>query len=236
MITEGQTISLRKAALAAGLGYLLTPTGFAEFYSYSHLVVVGNMAQTTQNIQAHPSLFFATFLAYFGSFVLDVVIAWALYFLLKPVNPALSLLAAWFQLVYAAVGLDTSLNLVTVLRLLDRPEYLALLGPVSLQAQVGLLLASFRASWEMSLVLFGIHLVLVGYLVSRSGYIPKILGFLLSLAGLGYMINSVAPYLFPKANLGWLPITFVGELFFMLWLLIKGSRLKDQAREPSSQG
>lgn len=228
MAEERHTISLRKAALAAGLGYLLTPTGFAEFYSYSHLVVRGDMAQTTHNIQAHPGLFFATFLCYFGSFICDIVIAWGLYFLLKPVNPAVSLLAAWFQLVYAAVGLSASLNLITVLRLLNRPEYLALLGPISLQSQVGLLLASFRASWEMSLALFGVHLGVLGYLVYRSGYIPKILGSLLALAGLGYMTNSLAPYLFPKADLGWLPITFVGELLFMLWLLIVGSRLKDQ--------
>ena len=234
MATAGHTMSLRKAALAAGLGYLFTPTGFAEFYSYSHLVVRGNIAQTTQNIQAHPGLFFATFLAYFGSFVLDVVVGWALYFLLKPVNPALSLLAACFRLVYAAVGLSASLNLITVLRLLNRPEYLAQMGPVPLQAQVGLLLASFRASWEMSLVLFGIHLGLVGYLVYRSGYIPRVLGFLLALAGLSYIINSVAPYLFPRGDLGWIVVLAVGELFFMLWLLIKGSRLKDQVVELSN--
>ena len=233
MISEGRTISLRKAALATSLGYLLSPTLFAEFYSYSHLVVRGDMARTTHNIQAHPDLFFVTFLCYFGSFICDIVIAWGLYFLLKPVNPALSLLMAWFQIVYAAVGLSAAMNLVTVLRLLDRPEYLALLGTVPLQGQVGLLLASFRASWEMSLALFGIHLVLAGYLVYRSSYIPKILGFLLALAGLGYMINSVAPYLLPGANLDWLVITFTGELFFLLWLLIKGWRLKDQVIEMS---
>ena len=233
MIVEGHTISLRKAALAVVLGYLCTQTLFAEFYSYSHLVVKGNMAQTTHNIQAHPGLFFVTFLCYFSSFICDIVIAWGLYFLLKPVNPALSLLAAWFQLVYAAVGLYSTLNLVTVLRLLNRPEYLAQLGAGPLQAQVGLLLASFRASWEMDLGLFGIHLGLVGYLIYRSSYIPKVLGFLLALAGLGYLINSMAPYVLPEANLGWLPITFVGELLFLLWLLIKGSRLKDQVMELS---
>ena len=233
MTGEGQKISLRKAALAAGLGYLLTPTAFAEFYAYPHLVVMGNMQQTTHNIQAHPGLFFAAFLCYLGSYVCDIVIAWGLYFLLKPVSPSLSLLAAWFQLVYAAVGLYSSLNLVTVLRLLNRPEYLALLGPAALQAQVGLLLASFRASWEMSLVFFAIHLGLVGYLVYRSGYVPKLLGLLLAVAGMGYLINSMAPYMFPKANLGWLPFSFSGELFFMFWLLIKGTRLGDQTTESS---
>ena len=231
---RSQGLSLRQAALAAGIGYLLTPTPFAEFYSYSRLVAVGNMAQTTQNIQAHPGLFFATFLAYFGSFVCDIVIAWGLYYLLRPVNAAVSLLASLFQLVYAAVGLYTSFNLVTVLRLLNRPEYLALLGPASLQAQVGLLLASFRAGWEMSLALFGIHLILVGYLIYRSGYIPKIVGFFVGVAGLGYMINSMAPYLFPEANLGWLPFTFVGELILMFWLLIGGWRLKGQPKDASN--
>jgi hypothetical protein len=135
----GQEISLPRAALVAGLGYLLTPTPFAEFYVYPHLVISGKIEQTAQNILAHQSLFAAGIVCYLSSFVCDVVIAWALYYLLKPVSASLSLLAAWFQLVYAAVGLSASLNLVTVLRLLDTPEDAALFGAGPLHAQIQLI-------------------------------------------------------------------------------------------------
>jgi Domain of unknown function (DUF4386) len=83
----------------------------------------------------------------------------------------------------------------------------------------------------MSLVIFGIHLVLLGYLIYRSGYIPWILGILLVIDGLGWETDSLQPYLFPNAHLGLLFLTFLGELFFMLWLLIRGWKIQ----EPASQ-
>ena len=84
----------------------------------------------------------------------------------------------------------------------------------------------------MSFVFFAIHLVLVGYLAYKSGYIPKLVGILLVIAGLGYLIQNLGPYLFPEANLGLVSITLLGELFFMFWLLIRGPRIKDQTAEP----
>ncbi len=223
----------RTAALAAGLCYLLTPTPFAEFYVYPHLVIPGKIEQTAQNILAHQSLFAAGILAYLLSFVFDVIIAWALYYLLKPVSASLSLLAAWFQLVYTAVGLSASLNLVPVLRLLHTPEDAALFGAGPLHAQIRLLLMSFRSNWGLSLVFFGIHLMLVGYLIYRSGYIPKLVGILLAIAGVGYVVQNVNAYLFPEPDLGYVGIALVGELVFMLWLLIRGWKIKESAASPS---
>src|ERR1035438_5246021 len=80
-----------------------------------------------------------------------------------------------------ASGYD--LNLVTVYRLLTTPEYLGSFGSGPLHAQANLLLHSFRYDWSISLVIFGIHLVLLGCLIYHSGYIPKIIGFLLILNG-----------------------------------------------------
>lgn len=229
----GQRISLRGAALVAGLGYLLTPTPFAEFYAYPHLVISGNIEQTTQNILAHQGLFLAAILCYLFSYVCDVVIAWALYYLLRPVSASLSLLAAWFQLVYTAVALPASLKLVTVLRLLSTPADAALFGPGPLHAQVRLLFVSFRSAWGMSFILFAIHLLLVGYLVYRSGYIPKWVGILLMIAGLGYAVQNLGPYLFPDANFDYVGIALLGELVFMFWLLIRGWKIKEPGVETS---
>jgi hypothetical protein len=184
-----QEISLRQAALVAGLAYLLTPTPFAEFYVYPHLIIPGKIEQTAQNILAHQSLFAVGILCYLFSYVLDVIIAWALYYLLKPVSASLSLLAAWFQLVYTAVGISASLNLVTVLRLLNTPENAALFGSGPLHAEIHFLLTSFRSIWGLSLIFFAIHLMLVGYLIYKSGYIPKLIGILLIIAGVGYVVQ-----------------------------------------------
>jgi Domain of unknown function (DUF4386) len=162
------------------------------------------------------------------------VIAWSLYVLLARVNRSLSLLAALFQLVYAAVAISGTLNLVTVFRMVTTPEYRTVFGPGQLSAQIDLLLHSFRYDWAMSLVLFGIHLVLVGYLIFRSTYIPRIIGILLVIDGLGWVVDSVSPYLLPNAKLGFVSITFFGELVFMLWLLIRGWKIKETSVNPAA--
>ncbi len=219
-------ITLRQAALVAGFGYLFMPVTYAEFSIMPKLVVQGNVEQSAQNIAAHSTLFAAAILCYLITFILDLVIAWALYELLAPVNGSLSMLTAWFRLLYTAVGFTAFLNLITVFRILTTPDYLTAFGSQQLLAQVNLLIHSFRYGWSISLVIFGIHLVLLGCLIYRSGYIPKFIGILLVIDGLGWVIDSLRPYLYPNAHLGFIMITFLGELVFMLWLLIRGWKLQ----------
>src|SRR5205085_5992899 len=117
-------------------------------------------------------------------------------------------------------------------RLLHTPDYLKAFGPGPLHAQVMLLLNSYRYDWSMSLVIFGIHLGLLGYLIYRSGYIPKVIGLLLLIDGVGWFITPLRPYLYPNAQLGFFSrISFV-ELLFPLWLLIRGWRIQDPTARP----
>ncbi len=226
-LIHDQGLTLRQAALVAGFGLLIMVVAapFAEFFVYAKLVVSGDIEKTVQNIQANGGLLVAGIFAFLITFILDVIVAWALYVLLAPVNRSLSLLTAWFRLVYTAIALVGLLKLVTVYRMLNTPDYLILFGSDQLHAQVKLLLGSFRYDWSMGLILFGIHLVLLAYLVYRSGYIPRILGILLAIAGVGWVIHELGPYLFPDADLGFLFITFFGELIFMAWLLIRGWKI-----------
>ena len=221
-------MSLRTAALVAGLALLLMTVAapFAELYVFPKLVVSDNAAQTSQNILANEQLFVAALLAYAVTFLCDILAAWGLYVLLRPVHEDLSMLTAWFRLVYTVISLAALLNLVTVLRLLKMPVFLTAFGPDQLNAQVMLALRAFRSGWYFGIVFFGIHLGLLGYLVFRSDYIPKILGILLIIAGVGYVATTLRPYLFPDISLDLAKYTFVGELIFMLWLLIRGSRIK----------
>lgn len=225
--SEGDGMTLGQAALVAGLAYLLNPVAVAEQYLYPKLVSTGHIEQTAQNTLVHGHLFVTVIGCYLINFIGDIVIAWALYVLLAPVNRSLSLLTAWFQLVYTAMGLAGVMNLATAYRMLNQPEYTTLFGGGPLAAQVELLLRSFRYDWSLGLILFGIHLVLLGYLIWRSGYIPWWIGILLVIDGLGWIADSLQAYLFPSAHLAWITVTFFGELVFMLWLLIRGWKIQE---------
>jgi hypothetical protein len=190
--------------------------------------VPGNALETTQNIIANKTLFASAIFGYLITFLCDLVVAWALYVLLKPVHENLSLLTAWFRLVYTVIAIVALLNLVTILRVLNTSEVLTVLPGDSFSTQVLLSIDAFRSNWYFGLLFFAIHLGLLGYLVVQSTYIPKILGVFLIIAGLGYLLTNLKPFLFPSINLDLAEYTFYGELVFMLWLLIKGPKIQEQ--------
>ncbi len=229
IINSTNKTSLRTAALIAGLAILTMAmvAPFAELYVYPKLVIPENAAETTKNILANQALFISAIFAYLITFLCDLLAAWALYILLKPVNENLSLLTAWFRLVYTVIGIVSLLNLVTVLQLLNTADYLTLFKPDQLDAQVMLSLNSFRYGFHFGILFFGIHLALLGCLVLRSNYIPWIMGVLVIISGLGYLATSLQPFLYPNSSLDFAVYTFYGELIFMLWLIIKGSRIKE---------
>lgn len=225
--------SLRTSALIAGLALLIMVIAapFAELFVFPKLVVAEDAMETAKNIIANESLFRAAIFAYLITFVCDLVAAWALYVLLKPVNENLSLLTAWCRLVYTVIAIIALLNLVDVVRLLNASDSLTELTTGQFPAQVISSLEAFRSSWYFGLLFFGIHLGLLGYLVFRSNYIPRILGVLLIIAGLGYLTNALKSLLLPNINIDFAQFTFYGELIFMLWLLIKGSKIKESETE-----
>ncbi len=221
-------IPLRKAALIAGFGLLIMTIAalFAEFARTS-LIVAGDATTTANNIMAKEILFHSGIFGYIIVIVLDVVVAWALYVFLKPINQSISLLAGWFRIVYAAIFATCLFNLVTVLRLLNNSDYLKVFEIDESHTQVMLSLNAFNDGWNIALVFFGFHLGLLGYLVLKSNYIPKSLGILLIIAGLGYLIDSLGKILIPNYNVTIAMFTFIGELLLMFWLLIKGSKIQE---------
>ena len=226
-------LSLRQAAFITGITYLLNPVPFAEFYAMPHLSGSSG-AQSVSNIAAHPHLFSAAVLSYFISLLGDVVIAWALYVLLAPVNRALSLLGSWLQLTYAAMSLAGVSNLGLLYRLVTLPEYRERVTAGALPDQAVLLVGAFRSGWNSALILFGLHLVIIGFLIARSTYLPRWLGWLLVADGFAWVVNELSVYLFPNAPLGFLMLFFLGELIFMVWLLGWGWRIKEPSNSLSA--
>ena len=226
MVMESQ-VSVGKAALTAGLALLalVVVAPFAELYVYPTLVVPGNASATAANIGAHKGLFAAGIFAYLLAFVLDLVEAWALYYVLRPVSARLSLAAATLRVAYALVLLVAVLHLVTVFRLFEQSDYLTSFTGAQIRQQAMLGLYAFRATEHFGIAFFAVHLLLVGVLVLRSTYIPWPLGVLLLVTGAGYLVSSLKPFLFPDFPTGFIVYTFYGELVFMLWLLVRGPRL-----------
>ena len=198
-------VSLRKAALIAGVTILFIAlvAPFAELFIYPKLVNPENAAQTVRNIISSKTLLITAIFSYLLTFTGDIIIAWALYILLAPVNKYLSLLTALFRLFFAMVALVALLNLVMFC------------------------FKTFRSNYHFGIIFFSVHLILLGYLVIKSGYIPKLMGIVLVICGLGYLTDALKPFLFPNLNSGFITITFFGELVFMLWLLIKGFKIED---------
>ena len=217
-------ISIRKSVIVAGLGLLLMAilAPIANFGVFDTLIVPGDATTTANNIMASPGLFRTGIFVFLVVAILDVVVAWALYLLLKPVNKSLSLLAAWFRVVYAAILAISLSNLLIVLQLLNGDGYLQAFETNQLYAQVMLFLNAFTDGWNLGLVIFGLHLLVLGYLVFKSDYIPKILGILVIVAGLGYLIDNLGKLLSPNYNLTIAMFTFIGEVLLLFWLLWRG--------------
>ena len=216
-------ISSRTAAMVAGLSLLLMAVlaPFANFYILENLVVASDAKATAENIAASSGLFRIGIFCFLIVTVLDVLVAWALHVLLEPVARNLSSLAAWFRLLYAAVFVIALNPLLGILPLLSGIESKGLEAS-QLHAQVLLSVGAFRSGWDLGLVLFGFHLLVLGYVVFKSGLIPKWLGVLLGIASLGYLADSFGKFLVPDYHLTLAMYTFIGEVALIFWLLWKG--------------
>ncbi len=216
--------SLATAALVAGTGLLLMAVlSMISVPLLEGFAVPGDPAATASNIAGNEFQFRLAVVGLLLVIALDVVVAWALYVFLAPVHASLSLLAAVFRLVYAAVFAAAVANLATILELLNGD---ATAGAVGTDQHVFANYAAFASGWDVGLALFGLHLVLVGYLVFRSEYVPRLLGLLLAVAGVGYLVDSFGVLLAADYGLQITLFTFVGEVVFFGWLLYRGRTIR----------
>lgn len=229
-------LSLGRTARMAGFGYLIIFLSgiFANFFVLQNMIVPGDAAATVGNIMAAQGLFRIGILSFVIMVVFDLLLAWLLYLLLKPVNRDVSLFAGWFRLVNATIFGIALYHLFDVLQMVSGADYLTVFEPGQLHAQVMLALAAFNHTWLIGLIFFGFHLLLLGYLIIKSDYIPKILGVLLIIAAFGYLIDSFANFLLSNYSdyqtIFMLIVVIpgiIGELSFTLWLIWKGGKISE---------
>jgi hypothetical protein len=235
MIDRTAKASPRFKARMAGVFYLLTSltSVLAESFIPGKLIIHGNAANTANNIMAHQLLFQVAFGSMIIAVVCSVVLTVLFYELFRPVNKTLSITAAFVHLVGLAILALSGLLLLAPIVVLSGGQYLSVFKADQLQALAYLFLQLNVQAWNCFIAFFGFYCVMIGYLIFRSAFMPRIIGILMMFAGLGYLsfllpmlADSLAPY-----NLA--PAAF-GELSLMLWLLIKGvnvQRWEEQANE-----
>ena len=223
-------ISQRRAAVTAGLAYaaIIVLALFANFLVLERLTDPDDAATTVRNITDSETLFRSGIVAFIIVLVADVVVAWALYVFFQRTSRDLSLFAAWFRLVYVAIAAAALLNLLVAVKLLDDTGYPTALERGQRDAQAMSSLDAYIYGWRIGLVFFGVHLLLVGYVMVKSDYAPRILGRLVELAGFGYVLSMLAGVLRPDLKDLFLLLVAVvavpGEFGLTAWLLWRGGK------------
>ena len=226
-------------ARIGGLLYLLIIVGglFAPFAVAPSGMMLGDASlPTPAKIMASRSLYALGGATQLMVYACDVGVALVFYELLKPVNRSVALLSACFRLIFVAVACANIINHFAPLVLLSGADYLNAFNPEQLQA---LAMASIRLrtfGFDIALVFFGFHCLIVGYLIFRSTFFPRILGLALAIGGFGYLANIFATALPPAMERHIFPYIMLpaglAEIALTLWLIIRGvnvSRWKEQA-------
>jgi len=222
MLEKEEINSLNKSARVAGFLYLLAnlPAPFALVFLPAQLIVRGDAAATASNILASESLFRLGIVGLLFNSIVNIFLVLALYQLLNVVNKYMASLMVIFMLVVVPIGMLNELNNLAVLQLLSGAEYLNVLTTEQLHALMYFFLRLHGQGLNIAQIFWGLWLFPMGYLVFKSGFLPRILGLLLMIGCFGYMIQSFLAFL--GYNVSIIFYTSWGELLLVLWLLIKG--------------
>jgi len=217
----------QKAAFLSGVALLVMTLAafFAQGYVHSSLVVEGDAAATLKNILASPFLFRLEVLGWLTIIMTDLIVSWGFYVFLKPFQPGYALLASWLRLLYTAVLAIAVSHLVIANSIVQT-------SVADVVPQVMGSLTAFEAIWSFGLIIFGLHLIAVGLIAMDTSKIPKVISFLVVLAGISYSLIHFMYGFIPQMErfTGVLELIlmfpmFIGELGFGLWLLVKGRKL-----------
>jgi hypothetical protein len=188
------------------------------------LFVANDAAQTMSNIAAAEPMFRLAFVSIIVAGVVYVAVVAILYVLMKPAGPTLSAIAAFMGLAGCAIGGSTALNQIASLMYLGDAAYLAAFSQEQLQVMARLSIRASGIGNTIGLVFFGFYCLLLATLVFRARFLPRWLGVLLLLAGIGWLIGSFTTFLMPWLGIAGtlIPVSGLGEALFTLWLLVMG--------------
>ena len=223
----------RQAGIYAGIGYLILffAAIFANFLVLESIVVSGDAAATVMNLTENETMFRWGIVAFLLIFAVDVFVAWALYIVFAPVARRVSLLAAWLRIVYTVMLGVGVVFLMAAAGLVGADGYAAAFEANQVDAQVVLLLQGFDYAWMTGLAVFGLHLIVLGYMIVRTVIAPRALGVVLVVAGWAYILDTLLftllrdyeTYADAFTMMVAIPAV-IAELWFTIWLLAKAGR------------
>jgi hypothetical protein len=217
--------SVQRYARVAGLLVVISilAGGFGEVYVPSKLLVPADAAATAKNISDSNLLFRMSFAVYLVEATCDIALALLFYILLEPVSKQTALLAAFFGLVSTATFGFAELFYFASSLFTSGNEYFAMLSPEQRNACTLISLSLYGVGGSIFMVFYGVATTLRGYLIFRSGYLPRFLGALLTLAGLGFIVKNFLFVLVPRyhSDVLLLPM-FVAMISLAGWLLLRG--------------
>ncbi|MFI7432411.1 DUF4386 domain-containing protein [Micromonospora haikouensis] len=221
----------RRAARAAGVGLLLMAVlaGLANFGIVQPLAAADAAGNTGQPLSHQRALVLAA-VALLAVACLDVLVAWALRAFLADAGRAVALLAAWCRTGYAVVFAVAITHLVAAAGLLRDG------GTDRIDAGVRARIADFEEVWNVGLILFGVHLLLVGWLAWQSAAVPTWVAALVAVAGAGYLADSIGALVPATYPVQVAAVTFVGEVVLMGWLLVRAGRSRPGRRTDRDAG
>ncbi|MBZ5653396.1 MAG: DUF4386 domain-containing protein [Acidobacteriia bacterium] len=227
-----ETSPKSKARLAGGL-LLITVVagGFAQGFLAGRLIVSGDATATATNILAHQSLYRLAFAIYLIEMACQITMTMVFYDLLKPVSKSASILAATFGLIGCTIKTLSRLFFFAPLLVLRGAHYLSVFDPKQLQALALLFLRVNYTAETIAMIFFGLYALVKGYLVFRSTFLPRVLGVLSAVGGLGWLIYLYEP-LALRLQSYIVGAGVIGSLVSVTWLLVYGvdePRWKEQA-------
>lgn len=234
-MTAKEKSNPKKIARIAGFLYLLIFVAgmFAELFVRDKLIVPGDAATTIHNILASEALFRLGFVISLLRQIFLILLPLVLYRLFKPVNKNQAVLMVVFALVSVPIGMLSLLNEFAALLLSSGANYSTAFTADQLHAAVMLFL-DLQVQGGMVSQLLAVWLLPLGYLIYKSGFLPRILGVLIVIACFGYLIDFVIFYLFPDIDVTLSLFTFWGEMLFALWLLIIGVNVSQWEKRASN--
>jgi hypothetical protein len=223
--TSAEPSPLFEARMAGALWLIVILVSIGAVLGGASLDMRGDPETLAANVLASASKIRLTFLLFFLGKICYLGVTVLLYQLLKPVNKSVAMFGAFCGLAGLLRGGGGHFNVLTALSLLE--ESRRAIAPVASQlADSAKLLLATVPGFSGEDVYFGFQILSVGYLIARSRFVPRAIGVLLVLGGVGFLITSVTNFVSPvlgdRLAPVLLPIVLLGEGSLALWLLLKG--------------